>query len=167
MPIDHGDKSLVRIDLPTAGEWVEVKRKLGRDDERRSMQIMFTGQKKKINDGAPSFDELDIGPFLGVAAFAVMAVAIQRWSFDEPVTLANCQALDDESVEAIKVRLEELYPVTLPDAEKKGLSLPSPTPIPTEDPILPNSAGGPSVSSSAGTNPISRSARTPARTTRS
>ena len=143
MPLDYGDKKLVRIDLPAPGEWVEVKSKLGRGDERKSMEIMFTGQKKKINDGAPSFDELDIGPFLGVADFAVMAVAIQRWSFPEPITLANCQALDDASVECIKANLEELYPGPRGESETKNSLPPLPPPTPMEVPTPLNSDGSP------------------------
>lgn len=143
MPLDHGDKTLVRIDLPEPGEWVEVKRKLGRDDERMSMQIMFTGQKKKLADGTPTFDELDVGPFLGVAEFAVMSVAIQKWSFPEPITLANCQALDDASVECIKAKLEELYPAPRGESEAKNSLPSSSTPTPMAAPILLNSDGGP------------------------
>ena len=142
MPLDYGDKTLLRIDLPAPGEWVDVKSKLGRADERMSMQILFTGQKKKIADGTPTFDELDVGPFLGVADFAVMAVAIQRWSFPAPITLANCQALDDASVECIKAKLEEMYPAPRGESEAKNSLLPSPTPMPTAEAIPPNSDGG-------------------------
>ena len=39
------DADLVRIDLTTPGEWVEVKRRLGVDDERNVVRRMLRGQR--------------------------------------------------------------------------------------------------------------------------
>lgn len=113
------DRELVRIDLPTPGEWVEVKAKLGRDDERAIQRRMFAGQMLKPGEGV---DALDAGLLLDAATFATLEVAIKAWSFSEPVTPDNLRALDDASVETITNRLNELYPQPRTDDEKNASS---------------------------------------------
>ncbi len=106
------DRDRVRIDLPTPGEWVEVKAKLGRDDERAIQIRMFSGQKLKPGAGV---DELD-----DAATSSTLEVAIKEWSFTEPLTAENLRALDDASLEAINSFLNELYPKPRTDDEKNG-----------------------------------------------
>lgn len=108
---------LVRIDLPAEGEWVEVKRALGRDEERLVQKRVKSAFRVEPVSGAIG---LDFGEAEDVATFGTLELAIKKWSFKEPITAASIRALDDASLDAIKERLNELYPGALGDAEKNG-----------------------------------------------
>lgn len=111
----------VRIDLPAAGEWVEVKRRLSRGDQI-AVQKAITKNARIIAGAAQPSIELDGAEVVEAAEFAALEVAIKAWSFPEPVTAENIRALDPESVACIKDRLNELYEPPRTDDEKGNLS---------------------------------------------
>ena len=115
--IRTSNTDLVRIDLPAEGEWVEVKRALGKDEERLIQKRVKSAVRV---DPATGSIGLDFGEAEDVATFGTLGLAIRKWSFKEPVTPAAIRALDDASLDAIKERLNELYPGPLGDAEKNG-----------------------------------------------
>lgn len=125
MPLHkYSNSDLVRIDLPAEGEWVEVKRKLGRDDERAIARKLLAGQA--AGTLAEGLEGADAGALYDAAVFSTLEVAIKRWSFcdengkPEPVTPSNIRALDDESLECINTRLDELYPKARSEEEQKN-----------------------------------------------
>lgn len=122
--IRTSNTDLVRIELPAADEWVEVKRALGKDDERTVQFRLLSGnQVDPARLKAIAADpKLDMGALVDAATFATLEVAIKRWSFEEPVTPENIRALDDDSLEVIKQRLNELYPGPRTDDERKNSS---------------------------------------------
>lgn len=119
----------VRIELPAEGEWVDVKRTLGRDDERYITRRVGEAARVVFDVyGRPVSTE-----FNGVLAqelqrFAAMEVAIVRWSFrDEngkpvPVLPDIMRALDDASVDRITEELNRLYTPAYTEAEVKNSS---------------------------------------------
>ena len=139
MPLDFGNSALERIDLPTPGEWVEVKRALGVNERRAIRNRLASSFRITV---AGEMGDVDAGAAIDLATFSTMEIAIKRWSFAEPVTAANLRALDDESVAAITARLNELYPEPRSDDEAKNSSPSSPTPLRTADPTPLSSAGG-------------------------
>lgn len=117
---------LVRVELSTPGEWVEVKRKLGKDDERRRSMLILAGQR--VTAGQP-LTEYDLGPLLQAVAFATMEVAIKQWSIVDAetgkpadLTAANLRALSDEDVALISAAFGEMYAPPRSDDETKNLS---------------------------------------------
>lgn len=98
----------VRIELPTPGEWVDVKRVLTRGDEVEVQRRLVAGTRVRPDD--PKADlVLDAGDAIERAQFALMEVAIVAWSFEEPVTPENIRLLDAASARFIEARLNELY----------------------------------------------------------
>lgn len=116
MPLVRDD-DLVRIDLPENGEWVEVKRRLSRGDE---VTVQRASVKGSMLQGGTEF-RVDAESALDAAEFAVLDLVIKRWSFEERVTPEAIRMLDGEAVDAIKVRLEELY-ASRTDDERKNSS---------------------------------------------
>lgn len=102
----------VRIDLTTPGEWIEVKTKLGKDDERRRTALLLRGQP--IVDG--KVQGTDAGALLAEAPFATLIVVAKNWNVIDPetgrkaqLTEANLRALSDDDLELLNSRFEELY----------------------------------------------------------
>lgn len=115
----------VRIDLPTPGEWVEVREQLAQGDLARVQQRYLRRPRLDAAAGTPQGTveaELDIDAF----HFALLEVAIVRWSFAEPVTPENMRRLDVESHEFLVARLNELY-APRGEAQRKNWSAASPT----------------------------------------
>lgn len=141
--IRTSNTDLVRIDLPAAGEWVEVKRALGKDDERAVQARLLSGNRvDPAKLAAIAADvTLDMGALVDAANFATLEVAIKRWSFEEPVTPENIRALDDDSLEVIKQRLNELYPGPRTDDESKNSPGGGPTTSSAEELHQPSSSG--------------------------
>lgn len=113
-----------RVALTDPDEWVEVKRKLGKDDERRITQMILRGQMVKVGE---SLDTFDAGAAVDSAVFATMEVAIQKWSIIDPVTKRvaqlssqNLRALSDEDVALISTALESLYAPEISDDDRKN-----------------------------------------------
>jgi len=121
MPI-IGNDDLVCIDLPAEGEQVWVKRCLSRGDAIKVQQAITQGARISaggVNDGGL---DLSVGTAIEAAEFATLDVAIKKWSFPEPVTPENIRALDEASVDAIKARMNELYPAARTDDERGNSS---------------------------------------------
>ena len=111
------DSDLVTISLPSEGEWVKVKAKLGRDDERSVTRLLLTGQRVEAGKTLETFD---LGAIFEQAVFATFEVAIKAWSSALPITPANIRSLDDESVQSIRAALEALYEKPRTDDESKN-----------------------------------------------
>lgn len=111
------DPGVVRIDLPAAGEWVEVKAVLSRGDEVAIQKRLMAGTKFK----AQNIDdmEFDAGALMERVQFATLEVALVAWSFDAPVTPENIRLLDSASARLIEERMDELYETRTED-EKNG-----------------------------------------------
>lgn len=136
MPLLRND-DLVRIDLPAEGEWVEVKRRLGRGDEVAVQKAIMTGLKlpaeiitrlaepgltaAKLGEAVMS-QGIDAATFLEGAQFATLEVAIKAWSFDDEVTPEGIRELDGESIDVIVARLNDLYPGPRTDDDRKNSS---------------------------------------------
>lgn len=117
---------LVRIDLTTPGEWVDVKRALGKDDERRRAAILLRGQAARPGERIPA---LDLGILLERAAIATMMVVVKAWNLIDPDTLEvaaiseeNLAALSDEDMALLKETFDELYPAQRSDDDRKNSS---------------------------------------------
>ena len=113
MPLIRDDET-VRIDLPADGEWVEVKARISRGDRVRIQQMTIGHARMRPGDATP---ELAVGDLLEAAEFATLETVMRSWSFSEPLTPENIRRLDDESMDALKQRLNELY--DRPESEKK------------------------------------------------
>mgnify|MGYP000984462481 CR=1 FL=1 len=137
MPLHKSSPDVVRIDLPHPGEWVEVKAKMGRGDQRAIAKRLLRGRKPGDMNGLDSFDAGD----LYEAAFFTMEVVFTGWSFEEPVTPENIRDLDDESVAVINERLQELYPQARDEDERKNSSGPTSGPSNPEAKSRKSSAG--------------------------
>lgn len=111
--VDDGD--VVRIPLPEEGEWAEVLRRLSRGQEVSVRRAVVAGAR--IVAGREP--EVDAEAAIEAAEFATLEIAIKAWSFPVPVTPANIRRLDGASVDAIKVKLDELYGERT-EAEKNG-----------------------------------------------
>lgn len=139
MPLQKtDDRDLEHIDLPAEGEWVEVKRRLGKDDEREITRRMLLGQK--VTPGQ-ALDDWDAGEMHDRATFSTIEVALKKWSFTEPITPANIRALDDDSLAVITAKLDELYPAPRTDDEVKNSSAPSAARTSTAESSPKNSGG--------------------------
>ncbi|HXG36519.1 MAG TPA: hypothetical protein VNL15_06095 [Dehalococcoidia bacterium] len=143
MPLIRDD-DLVRIELPAAGEWVEVKSRLAKGDAVYVQQMILRNskisQKQLQEQGANADIDLMAGDIIEAAEFATLDRAIKKWSFPEDVTPENIRRLDEESVEAIKARLNELYPKRT-DEEKKGSAANGATPSSAREESPASSAG--------------------------
>lgn len=141
----YRNDDLHRITLP-AGEWVEVKRRLGKDDEREIVKRTLRGQRIAPGQSLSTFD---VGAVVDGAGFALLEVVIKRWHIcdqdGEPLELTdeNLRALDDETVNAIKASLDELYPSPRSDDDRKNSSTTSPSPSLVAAESLPSSVGSP------------------------
>lgn len=118
------DADLERIDV-TDGDWVEVKRALGRDDERRIIQLLLNGaQVDRSLDVRAQLGDMQDG-----IVFATLEVALKKWSLRDPETnrvadinRRTIRALSDEDLGIIRDRLGELYPGPRLDDDRKNSS---------------------------------------------
>lgn len=118
------DADLERIEV-TDGDWVEVKRALGRDDERRIIQLLLNGaQVDRSLDVRAQLGDMQDG-----IVFATLEVALKKWSLRDPETnrvadinRRTIRALADEDLAIIRDRLDELYPGPRSDDDRKNSS---------------------------------------------
>lgn len=139
------DADLVRIEV-TDGDWVEVKRALGRDDERRVVQVLLNGAKLDMTLEVRT----QLGDMQDGIVFATLEVALKRWSLRDPETnrvadinRRTIRALDDADLAIIRDKLDELYPGPRSDDERKNSSGGGAPPSETKEASLQNSAGLP------------------------
>lgn len=137
------DTDVERIELPAPGEWVDVKRRFGTDDDREVTRLILNVRRVRTEElGQAMADlELGVGDVIDLARFAKMQVAIKAWSFDAPITARTVRALDDASVAAITARLEELYGEPRSDDDRKNSSEPGAPPSIPADTSQASSAG--------------------------
>ena len=124
MPLIQGNE-VTRLDLPTPGEWVEVKTRVSKGDLVAVMRTIFAGVTLDEKGRAL----LDAGEAVERATFATLERVIVRWSFDVPPTAENLRALDIDSFDAIKDALEELYPQERTEEERKNSNGHGPMPV--------------------------------------
>lgn len=117
LPDNLESDQLVLIPLPTEGEWVRVKPRLSRGDQVAIRKAVARNATRDSEGKAL----INIEAALEAGEFAVLDIAIKAWSFEEPVTPEAIRRLDGDSVDAIKTRLEELYPAERTDDERRDL----------------------------------------------
>ena len=125
MPLQRtSDTDVERIQLTDPDEWIEVKRKLGKDDERRRTSILLRGQTVKAGE---SITEFDAGAVLAEAPFATLFVVAKKWNVRDPettkvapLTEANMRALSDEDMALINAAFERLYAEPLSEEALKN-----------------------------------------------
>lgn len=121
MPLLKSSTESVRIELPSPGEWVEVKRSLGRNDE---LAVKRRAGEATVLTWDPVTRERQarVNVILAneLATYATLEVAIVRWSFPDPVTPENIRDLDEASISAITEALNRLYPGPRTEAEEKN-----------------------------------------------
>lgn len=123
-----GNTDLVRIDLPAEGEFVMAKRKLSRGDRLTVQQAALVGSRLTTTQDL----NLDAPEVLAAAEFAmldiaikVLCVSVREGSPPESMdaTPALIRQLDEDSIDCIKERFEEMYPAPRTDDERKNLSV--------------------------------------------
>lgn len=119
------DSDLVRVEL-TGGDWARVKRRLGRDDERRRVRLTLRGQEVDAQSRTV-LRVLDAGALYDEAVFATIEVALKEWSLIDPVTgevaeitSASIRAMADEDVAVLSAALDELYESPLTEDQAKN-----------------------------------------------
>lgn len=120
--IDPNDT--IRIDLPTPGEWVEVRRQLDKGSEVEMRKSMFA--EPPVFDAKQGIRLDDLRVDWEAFELKILELAIVRWSFPEPVTPETIRRLDIDSANYLYKRLNELYAPRSPE-ERKNLSGASPT----------------------------------------
>ena len=137
------DTDVERVQLPVDGEWVDVKRRFGTDDDREVTRLILNVRRIRSDEMGADLGniELGAGDIIDLAKFAKMQVAIKAWSFDAPITHRTVRALDDASVDVIAARLEELYGTPRSDDDRKNSSEPGAQPSEPADDSRPSSAG--------------------------
>jgi hypothetical protein len=120
------DTDLVRIDLPADGEFAMVKRKLSRGDRVRVQQAI-------VKDGRVSTSstfDLAAADVMDAAVFATLDIAVKTLcvSVGDGISPVSMDAtpellrqLDEDSIDAITEKLNDLYPVRT-EAERLSLS---------------------------------------------
>lgn len=119
------DSDLVRVEL-SGGDWARVKRRLGKDDERRRVRLTLRGQK--VDPKARKvLGELDAGALYDEAVFATFEVALREWSIVDPltgeiaeITSESIRAMADDDVKLLSVALNELYEPPLTEDQAKN-----------------------------------------------
>lgn len=134
------DDDLETIELPHPGEWVKVKRVLGNDDVHRRSRILLNSRSVAPGESVEAL-EFGIGDMVDAARFATMEVAIKAWSFDAEITPRTIRALDDQSIDVITARFEELYPAERTDDDRKNSASSGQTQSSDADGHPQNSAG--------------------------
>jgi hypothetical protein len=127
VPLRKRSNETVRIDLSTPGEWVDVRRALGIDQER-AIQRALLNKARAVgqvgDDGRFAIGqtyELPMGEMVDLSTFSTLEHAIVAWSFDEPVQPATIRLLDEPDVEIITKALNELYkPAPAAEERKNG-----------------------------------------------
>ena len=133
------DKDLIRLNLPAEGEWVEVKKTLGKDDEREISRRILGASN--VTAGQIEDRNYDLGKLTDAANFAIAEVAIKHWSFKYAITPRNIRALDDDSLAFLIAKFDEIYPKARSDEDRADFSEPSAPPSTAEAAGPPPSAG--------------------------
>jgi hypothetical protein len=120
--IDPNDT--IRIDLPTPGEWVEVRRQLSKGQEVEMRKSMLA--EPPVCDATQGIRLDDLRVDWEAFELKIIELAIVRWSFPEPVTPENIRRLDIDSANYLYKRLNELYASRSPE-ERKNSFVASPT----------------------------------------
>lgn len=136
MPLEIGNPELVEIALPTAGEWVRVKKTMSKSD-RKDIALRTAARAQIL--GIPLDNS---NPLIQTeATFVTLAVAIREWSFGVPITTDSVRSIDDDSQAVIFEKLVELLPSTRTDDDLKNSSGSGAAPSSDGEPSLPSSAG--------------------------
>lgn len=108
MPLTSRD-DVVRIELSTPGEWVDVKRRLSKGEQTRiqasgvDLKMALNGDVVGVHGDLPADQVLDTVTFRG------LEIGIVAWCFDVELTPENIRLLDPDDYDIIKERLDELW----------------------------------------------------------
>ena len=137
MPLTSREEP-VRIDLPTPGEWVDVKPRLSKSD-MGAVQRRMLGAARIRTDQLDGLSSLSPGDLLGddglpaaelieALTWDTLEIAIVGWSFYEGKPKPeDIHDLDEASYDAIVAALNELYPSPRKDDEAKNSESSGPT----------------------------------------
>ena len=117
--------ALVRLELTTPGEWVDLKERLSKGDQTKIQAAAFKVQA--AISGARELD-LDIALDYAASVFAGLEVGIVGWSFAEPLTPANIRGLAEEDYDLITTRANELWAPRRDDEAKNSVASGAGTP---------------------------------------
>lgn len=119
------DTDLVRIDLPADGEFAMVKRKLSRGDRVRVQQAVVKDGRVSTSN---TFD-LAASDVMDAAVFATLDIAVKTLcvSVGDGIAPVSMEAtpellrqLDEDSIDRITEKLNDLYPVRTDDERKNS-----------------------------------------------
>lgn len=115
---------LERIYLSDPTEWIDVKRKQGKDDERAIQRLI---NNARTLDAAGNVTGWETGTLIELASFATLEVVAKKWNVIDPetgrvapLTGQALRALSDEDLAIVQARLEELYGEPKTEAELKN-----------------------------------------------
>lgn len=104
MPLVRDD-DLVRIELTTPDEWVEVRRKLNAGELRRLAGVAAAARPLAEGSASPG----EAASILDQLGFAGLEIGIRRWSFEVELTPENLRRLSQEDYDLISARCDELW----------------------------------------------------------
>jgi hypothetical protein len=134
MPLTSREEP-VRIQLPAEGEWVDVKPRLSKADERAVFKRLLGDTEisplRAIEfDGKPEAEvaaellgevRMNAAELIEEMTWAGLEQALVAWSFYEGKPQpADIRDLDQESFDVIVARLNELYPGARSDDDRKN-----------------------------------------------
>lgn len=114
MPLVRDD-DLVRVELSTPGEWVEVRRQLSAGELRRLAGVATAA--RPLVDGNVTIQEA--AGLMDSLGFAGLEIGIRRWSFEAEVTPENIRRLSQDDYELVSERCDDLWKTRSSD-EKNG-----------------------------------------------
>jgi hypothetical protein len=123
----------VRIDLPTPGEWVDVKSALTKGEQKR-IEAAALGLNIRMHGGMSAQADVDISiteAVVDALAFRGLELGIVAWSFPEPVTAENIRLLDGASFDQLVTECNKIWQVRT-EEETANLSVSSPESSPAK-----------------------------------
>lgn len=112
-------EEIERIELPTAGEWVDVKKRLSKGDRVRYKQALA---RDAVVIPGRGIETVPAAIVFEANAFAMIEIVIRAWSFEEPITPEAIRSLDEESVDFLNAKLDHLYAERSDDDRKNSAS---------------------------------------------
>lgn len=107
---------VVRVDLSTPGDWVDLRRRLSKAEQLRiSARVIAVGT---LDGASPDIAEEK----LMEVNFIGLEIGVVAWSFPEDLTPANLRELDLDDYNILAEKTAELWKLRTDD-ERKNLSV--------------------------------------------
>jgi hypothetical protein len=124
---------LIRIELPTPGEWVDVKAQLSKGEQKK-IEAAALGLNIRLHGGMSAQSDVDLSiteTVVDALAFRGLELGIVAWSFPEPPTPANIRLLDGASFDQLVTECNKIWKVRT-EEETANLSVSSPESSPAK-----------------------------------